>query len=136
MVEIEFRIWKKMVCLLAHICHCTSKESYSRQLLEEQLAIGWDSLTRETRELCILVGLSDFTEEEIHREYMVEAMFNHNFAKVKKKLTDIKYKKLYKKNRDCRQMHEYMMETGIEGSRMEFLPSVDMLDTKITMKIK
>ena len=46
------RIWTEQICLVSKILHKSDKESYCRQILEEQTYMGWDGLAKEAAAIC------------------------------------------------------------------------------------
>ena len=53
------RIWTEQICLAAKILHRADKDSYCRQILEQQVCMGWEELAKEAGEICQKVGLPD-----------------------------------------------------------------------------
>jgi len=53
----------------------TEKNNFSRQILEEQLAMCCDGLIKEAFELWILMWLPDSCVMDIHRDDVKKAMF-------------------------------------------------------------
>jgi hypothetical protein len=134
MVSMQHRVWTEQICLVAKILHRSDKNSYCRQILEEQVAMDWEGITREAREACSRIGLPDVTKKYIPREDIKEAIMYNNMSVVKGEMQSDKYKKLDKiKYADCRYMQPYMREKSLEDSRLEFRWMTDMLDTRTTM---
>ena len=134
MVSMQHRVWTEQICLVAKILHRSDKNSYCRQILEEQVAMNWEGITREAREACSRIGLPDVTKKYIPREDIKEAIMYNNMSVVKGEMQSDKYKKLDKiKYADCRYMQPYMREKSLEDSRLEFRWMTDMLDTRTTM---
>ena len=132
MLGMEERIWLEKISLVAVIMHQTEPQNHSRQILEEQVLMGWEGLAKEAKELCGKLGLPDVTKRVIHREEIKSAVACYNLKTIKEEMAP--YQKLDKiKNRDCRKMEPYMSEKSLEDSRLEFLWLTDMLDTRTTM---
>ena len=51
MVSIEYLVWTEQICLVSKLLHGSEPDSYARQVLEEQLFMGWDGIVKEAREL-------------------------------------------------------------------------------------
>ena len=52
------------MCLVTSVLFKYSEEeNYARELLQEQLAMGWGGLTREVEEICSSVGLPNASAE-------------------------------------------------------------------------
>ena len=61
----EERIWLEQINLVAVILHRTEPNNYSRQILEEQLLMGWEGLAKEAKELCVQLWLPDVSKKDI-----------------------------------------------------------------------
>ena len=131
----EERIWLEQINLVAVILHRTEPNNYSRQILEEQLLMGWEALAKEAKELCVQLGLPDVSQKDIHREDIKAAVMYHNVKKLKEEMGPLKKLDLIKYT-DCRKMAPYMTEKSLENSRLEFLWLTDMLDSRTTMSKK
>ena len=129
------RIWLEKINLVTVILHRTEPNNYSRQILEEQLLMGWEGLAKEAKELCVQLGLPDVSKKDIHREDIKSAVTYHNLKKVKEEMGPLKKLELIKYS-DCRKMAPYMEEKSLEDSRLEFLWLTDMLDSRSTMSKK
>ena len=67
------RVWLEKVCLVTRVFFVYEEEqSYARELLEEQLAMGWEGLTREVEEICGKVGLPKACRQYISREQVLD----------------------------------------------------------------
>ena len=132
MLGVEQRIYLEKINLVAVILHRTEPTNYSRQILEEQMLMGWEGLALEAKELCAKLGLPDVTQKDIHRTDIKSAVLYDNVKVIKKEMEPLK--KLEKiKYSDCRTMASYMLEKSLEDSRLEFLWLTDMLDSRTTM---
>ena len=52
MLGMEQRVWLEQINLVTVILHRTDPGNYSRQILEEQILMGWEGLAMEAKELC------------------------------------------------------------------------------------
>ena len=69
----EHRVYLEKVCLVNSILFKHSEqESYAKELLEEQLARGWEGITKEVEEICLKVGLPNACKEFVRREEVVK----------------------------------------------------------------
>ena len=72
--EMSHRIMTEKVCLVTRILFLGEEgeeSSYAREVLMEQLAMGWSGLTKEVIEICEEVGLPNACEEFVAREEVV-----------------------------------------------------------------
>ena len=68
-VNVEHRVWLEKICLVTNIPFKHSEqETYARVLLQEQLAMGWDGITKEVEEICFTVGLPNACKVFVRRE--------------------------------------------------------------------
>lgn len=135
MVSMEYLVWTEKICLVAKLLHRTQPENYARQVLQEQIMMGWEGIAKEARELCSKVGLPDVAKKDIHRNDIKEAMKYHHLANLRDEMKP--YRKLDKiKFKDCSKMADYMTEKSLEDSRLEFKWLTGMLDSRVTMSGK
>ena len=129
----SIRIMTEKVCLVTRILFLgdEGEESYAREVLREQLAMGWDGLTKEVVEICEEVGLPNACEEFVGREEVVEAMLYHNMKMLKEEYNMKKLEHLQKE--DLRYMKDYMTMASLENARVEFRFRAGMLDNRTNM---
>ena len=118
------------MCLVTSVLFKHSEEeNYARELLQEQLAMGWGGLTREVEEICSTIGLPNACQQFISREKVLENIKLSSLRKLKldmeglSKLEDIK-------NQDLRKPQKYMEMISLEDSRLEFRWRTNMLDNR------
>ena len=49
MLGMEQRVWLEQINLVTVILHRTDPGNYSRQILEEQILMGWEGLPKEAK---------------------------------------------------------------------------------------
>ena len=130
LLDMTHRVWLEKVCLVTRVLFEYEEEpSYARDLLAEQLAMGWDGLTREVEEICGKVGLPNACRQYISREQVLDHIQVSNLKKLKSdmeglsKLEDIK-------NQDLRKPQNYMNLISLEDARLEFRWRTGMLDNR------
>ena len=97
--------------------------------------MGWPGLTREVKEICSIVGLSDVTKKYLYREEVVEYIQYYDMKCAKEKMEPLEKCRTVR-SRDCRFVQPYMFQKSLEQSRLEFLWETQMIDTRSTMKGK
>ena len=107
----------------------TDEENYARELLQEQLAMGWGGLTREVEEICSSVGLPNACQQFISREKVVEHIKLSSLRKLKIEMQGLS-KLASVKNEDLRKPQKYMEMISLEDSRLEFRWRISMLDNR------
>ena len=133
MVSIEYLVYREKICLVSKLLHRTEPGNYARQVLEEQIMMGWEGIAKEARELCDMLGLPDIAKKDIHREDVTMAMKYHHLKKVKEEMKP--YSKMEKLiHKDCTKMEEYMTEKSLEDARLEFKWQTGMLDSRVKKK--
>jgi hypothetical protein len=84
LLDIQHRVWLEKICLVTSVLFKNSEEeNYARELLQEQLAMGWGGLTREVEEICSTVGLPNACQQFISREKVLENIKLSSFRKLK-----------------------------------------------------
>ena len=73
MVSMEYQVWTKMISLVATILHRR----------EEEVAMGWEGLTKKAEELCDMVGLASVLKKYFHRKEIKQAMSFHHEMNLK-----------------------------------------------------
>ena len=103
----------------------------AREVLEEQLAMGFPGLGHEVREICKEVGLPDATRMDIHKKEVKEAIKLSSLRDVKAEMAG-KTKLQELALCDLREHQSYIDWSG-EVSRMAFLLQNRMLDCRANM---
>ena len=135
MISMKYRVWTEKVCLVAKLLHRTKPGNYARLIMEEQILMGWEGITKEATDICKKVGLPDVAIKDIRRDDVIFAMKYHHMANLKEEMRP--YDKLERiKNKDCSDMQAYMRDKSLEDSRLEFKWETNMLDSRTTMKNK
>ena len=130
LLDIEHRVYLEKVCLVTSVMFKYSEEeNYARELMQEQLAMGWGGLTREVEEICSTVGLPNACTQFISREKVLEHIKLSSLRKLKLEMQSLS--KLDSiKNEDLRRPQKYMEEVSLEDSRLEFRWRTGMLDNR------
>ena len=58
-VSMEYLVDREKICLVGKLLHRTEPGNYARQVLEEQIMMGWEGIAKEAREICTKLGLPD-----------------------------------------------------------------------------
>jgi exonuclease III len=133
LLDMEHRIMIEKVCLVTRIMHMREEEedSYAKLVLKEQLAMGWEGLTKEVEEICQRAGLPNAGLEFVDRGEVLEVMMYSHLKILKEDYSMEKLKHL--KNTDLRKMQDYMSMASLEDARVEFKFRVGMLDNRANM---
>ena len=62
------RIYIEKVCLVSSVMFSGEEQSYARDILKEQLAMGWVGLTSEVEEICRKLGLPNACRQYVQRK--------------------------------------------------------------------
>ena len=114
--------------LLVLALRCQEDGGLAREILEEQLAMGFPRLGQEVRQIYVELGLPDATRMEVEKKQVREAIQFNSVKEVKAEMTGmIKLKELAM----CylRQPQTYL-DWSVEESRMVFRLQTRMLDLK------
>ena len=133
LLDMEHRIMMEKVCLVTRVMNLREEEedSYAKEVLKEQLAMGWEGLTQEVVDICKNIGLPNACSEFIYREEVAEAVLYSHLQNLK---NDYEMEKLrHLKNADIRHMQNYMKRVSLEDARLEFKFRVGMLDNRANM---
>ena len=109
------------------------KDCLAREVLEEQVRMGWPGLAREVQKICQEVGLPDATDPNIRvqKEEVKEAIrLNHLTALKSEMVGRKKLEALYKS--DIRTEQEYV-HWSLEDCRMAFRLQNRMFDCRANM---
>ena len=130
LLDMEHRIYMEKVCLVNSILFKHSEEeSYARELLLEQLAMGWGGITKEVEEICCKLGLPNACKQFIKREDVLENIKLSSLKKLKLEMEGLtKLESI--KNKDLRKPQIYMNRVSLEDSRLEFRWRTGMLDNR------
>ena len=132
LLDFQHRIMVEKICLLTKIMNEEDEEdSYAKEILKEQMEMGWEGLTKEVMEMCEEVGLPNACTVYLKREEVSEAVMYNHLKILKEEYGMEKLKHL--QNMDIRYMQKYMAQVSLENSRLEFRYRVRMLDTRADM---
>jgi hypothetical protein len=130
LADMDHRV-KEAKILLVKAIRTQEEGQLVREVLEEQLAMGFPGLGQEVRELCRELGLPDATTMEIEKEEIKEAIQISNLAKLKADMQGkVKLEEL--SQTDVRQAQEYV-NWSVEECRMGFRLQTKMLDCRSNM---
>ena len=59
--DMEHKVAMEKVCLVTTIRHNRDKMNYARELMMEELSMGWGGITQEVQNICKEMGLKDAT---------------------------------------------------------------------------
>jgi hypothetical protein len=99
----EHKVALEKVCLVTTILHNRDQTNYARELLVEELSMGWGGITQEVQNICKEMGLKDATQQYLYRDEIKEAINLHNLTIIKKEMEG-KSKCDMIRNLDFRQM--------------------------------
>ena len=91
----------------------------AKEVLEEQVRMGWPGLAQEVREICHLTGLPDITERDVKLDKMEikEAMKVSHLQFLKEEMKGVKLERM--RNTDMRTRRRYT-KWPVEMCRMAF----------------
>ena len=95
------------------------------------MAMQWDGLSMEVKQICDKLGLPDACTTFVHREAVKEAALYSHLKVLKEEYSMEKLKHL--KDNDIRYMQGYMKMASLEDARLEFRYRVNMLDNRANM---
>ena len=91
----------------------------AREVLEQQVLMGWPGLGREVEEICRELGLPNMSVEDVDEERMEEAVFYDHYKHLKDNMK--KMRKLDNiSDGNFTKMQEYMKHHSLEFCRMAF----------------
>ena len=118
MVGFKWRVYLEKLRLMEAIKR-QEDEVLAKEVLEQQLLMGWPGLAREVEEICREVGLPNLCYEEVDKKTMEEAVFYNHYKSLKEEMK--KYRKLDSiSDGDFTEMQGYMKHYNLEFSRMAF----------------
>ena len=130
-LDMDHRIMIEKVCLVTRVMHVMNEEGYAKAILQEQMDMKWDGLSKEVTEICDKLGLPDACTTFVQREEVTEAALYSHLKVLKEEYSMEKLKHL--KDDDIRYMQDYMKMASLEGARLEFRYRVGMLDNRANM---
>ena len=120
------------ICLVTRIMNQEDiEDSYAKEILKEQMAMGWEGLTKEVMQMCEEIGLPNPCTVFLNRQEVSEAVMYSHLKILKKEYSMEKLRHL--QNTDIRYMQKYMAQVSLENSRLEFRYRTRMLDTRADM---
>ena len=94
LVSMKFRVMEAKVLLVLAI-RSQEEGGLAREILEEQLAMGFPGLGQEVRQICVELGLPDDTRMDVQKEQVREAIQLNSLKELKAEMTGkIKIKEL------------------------------------------
>ena len=130
LLDMEHRVYLEKVCLVNSILFKHSEqESYAKELLEEQLARGWEGITMEVEEICLKVGLPNACKEFVRREEVVKNIKLSSLKKLKLDMEGLTKLDTMRKE-DLRKPQDYMQLISLDNARLEFRFRTGMLDNR------
>jgi hypothetical protein len=106
LLGMKWRVWEEKICLVKAIRE-QEDGSLAKEVLNEQLEMGWPGLAREAAEICKEIGLRNVCVEVVDKKEIKEAIFYHHYAMMKKEMTN-KLKLNDLKNLDLRKPQPYL----------------------------
>ena len=67
----DHRIMIEKVCLVTSVMHVMNEEGYAKEILQEQIDMKWDGLSKEVTEICDKLGLPDACRTFVQREEVI-----------------------------------------------------------------
>ena len=130
----KFRVWQEKVLLILAIRE-QEEGCLAKEVLEEQVRMGWPGLGQEVQEICRQTGLEDATAEEVQldKEAVKEAMKVSNLKYMKEDMTGAKLDNM--RRSDMRLRREYT-KLIVEEARMAFRLEVLQFDCRANMPSK
>ena len=103
----------------------------AREVLEEQLSMGFPGLGQEVSQICREIGLPDASRMEVSKEELKEAIQIHHLKALKDEMVGkVKLQEL--SNTDMRKAQEYV-DWGVEECRMAYRLQTQMFDCRANM---
>ena len=114
LLGMRFRVYQEKVLLVKDIKE-QEEDCLAKQVLEEQVRMGWPGLAVEVQEICHLTGLPDITKKE--KSDIKETMQLSHLKCLKEEMTEVKLDRM--KNTDMRARRSYT-KWNLEMCRMVF----------------
>ena len=103
----------------------------AKEVLEEQLSMGFPGLGQEVTQICRELGLPDASRQEVDKEEIKEGIQVHHLKALKNEMVGkVKLQDLY--NTDTRRPQEYVA-WGVEECRMAYRLQNRMFDCRSNM---
>ena len=121
--------------LLARSIRELGEQELARQVMEQQLKMGWPGLVEEVAVICQAIGLPDVARKDVTKEEIKEKIVEHHQMilkeemKTKKKLKDLA-------NHDLRVPRPYLATMNLGEARMAVKLETRMLDIASNMKAR
>ena len=128
--------WRVMEAKLHKVQAIRSQEEggLARDVLEEQLNMGFPGLGQEVSQICREIGLPDASRQEVNKEDISEAIkANHLKILNTEMVGKVKLEELARA--DTRRAQEYV-EWGVEDCRMAYRLQTKMFDCRANMPAK
>ena len=123
------RIYIEKVCLVSSVMFSGEEQSYAKDILKEQLAMGWVGLTSEVEEICRKLGLPNACRQYVQRKQVLDHARLSNLKKLKEDMEGMsKMEEMMKE--DLRKAQNYMGMVSLEDARLEFRWRSGMLDNR------
>jgi hypothetical protein len=118
LLGMRFRVYQEKVLLVKAIKE-QEEDCLAKQVLEEQVRMGWPGLAGDVQEICQLTGLPDITKPDINIEKsdIKEAMQLSHLKYLKEHMTGVKLESM--KTTDMRARRSYT-KWNLEMCRMAF----------------
>ena len=123
----RWRIWEAKALMVVRLQQ-QDLSSLTRQVYEQQLALGWPGLAKEVSEICKTVGLPDVNFNKVKKEKIQEMIFYHHYKDLKEEL-DRSKKMEAVKHEDFRVAQTYLEDKSIERCRTKFRIRTNLLKT-------
>ena len=131
LLGMSWRIKQEKVLLVLALKQ-QEEDCLAREVLQEQMRMGWPGLGKEVQDICKEIGLPDATDVKVNmaKEDVKEAITVHHLMYIKK---EMKGKKLEAMSRtDMRQRRDYT-QYGVEECRMAFRLETFQFDCRVNM---
>ena len=135
MLDMSHRIFIEKVCLVNSVMFSNEEQSYAKEMLDEQLAMGWTGLTSEVEEICQKLGLPNACKQPVQRKQVIDHARLSNLKKLKNDMEGLSKMEEMKKE-DLRKAQKYMSMVSLEDARLEFRWRTGMLDNRGCMRNK
>ena len=132
--NMKWRVWKEKLLLVRSIRNLADHE-LAKQILEQQLAMGWPGLAQEASEICWTIGLRDITREDVSK-LEIKDYINHHHNKEMKEDMENKKKTKELARQDLRGPRNYLANMKMMEARMAARLDMMMVDCAGNMKAK
>ena len=127
----KWRVWQAKLLLVVALRE-QEEDCLAREVLEEQVRMGWPGLATEAQEICQEIGLPDVTNSKnrVYKEDVKEAIKMNHLMKLKEQMTGTKLETM--KRSDLRERRSYT-KLSVEAARMAFRLEVYQFDCRANM---